>query len=89
MVKMISYDQIFTEIERQLINARRSNDEGEKREALAAIRSLSEVALGGSSKLPEKVVPKMLQTNQVQSLNSLEAKPLIEEDANGGSLFEF
>lgn len=76
-------------MERQLSNARRSTDENEMREALAAIRSLSEVALGGSSEMPEKVVPKMLKMNEVQSLNSLDAQPLVEKDANGGSLFDF
>ena len=86
---MISYDRIFEEMERQLINARRSTDEGEMREALAAIRSLSEVALGGSSGMPEKIVPKMLKMNEVQSLNSLEAKPMVEKGANGGSIFDF
>jgi len=86
---MISYDRILEEMERQLINARKSANDSEIREALSAIRSLSEVALGGSSEMPEKVEPKMIQMNEVQSLNSLEAQPLIEKDANGGSLFDF
>ena len=86
---MISYDRILEEMERQLIYARRSADEGEMREALAAIRSLSEVALGGSSGEPEKIVPKMLKMTEVQSLTSLDAKPLVEKGANGGSLFDF
>lgn len=86
---MISYDRILEEMERQLINARKSANDSEIREALSAIRSLSEVALGGSSEMPENVEPKMIQMNEVQSLNSLEAQPLIEKDANGGSLFDF
>lgn len=87
--KMISYDRILAEIERQLNTARRSADESEMREALAAIRSLSEVALSGSSGEPEKIVPKMLKMNEVQSLTSLEAKPMVEKGANGGSIFDF
>ena len=86
---MISYDRILGEMERQLIKARRSTDEGEMREALAAIRSLSEVALGGSPEEPEKIVPKMLKMNEVQSLTSLDAKPMVEKGANGGSIFDF
>ncbi|MBO1915424.1 DUF5327 family protein, partial [Microvirga sp. 3-52] len=44
---MISYNQIFLEMERQLSAAKKTEDEREMREALAAIRSLCEVALGG------------------------------------------
>lgn len=90
---MISYDRILVEMERQLNVARKSGDEREMRESLAAIRSLCEVALGGSSGGPKKVVPKMLGTNevqsQVQSFPSLESKPIVEDGANGGSIFDF
>ena len=86
---MISYDRVFVEMERQLNAARKTADEREMREALTAIRSLCEVALGGESTKVEQVMPKMLETPQVQSLTSLEAKPMIEEGANGGSLFDF
>ena len=39
-------------------------------------------------KREEKIVPKkMLATSQpVQSISSLEGQPLVEEDANGGSI---
>lgn len=86
---MISYDRILNEMERQLHTARRTTDKGEMREALAAIRSLCEVALDESAEREAKVIPKMLTTNKIQSISSLEAKPLEEEDANGGSLFDF
>lgn len=86
---MISYEQVFKEMERQLNIARQAGDEREMREALAAIRSLCEVGLGGSTKKVEQVIPKMLETPQVQSLTSLEAKPMKEDGANGNSLFDF
>ncbi|WP_399629365.1 YwdI family protein [Sporosarcina sp. SG10008] len=87
---MIPYDRIISEMERQLSVARRANDESTMREAFSAVRSLCEVALGGQSKREEKIVPKMLTTtNAVQSITSLEGKLLEEEDANGGSLFDF
>lgn len=86
---MISYDRVFVEMERQLNAARKTGDEREMREALTAIRSLCEVALGGESAKVEKVMPKILETPQVQSLTSLEAEPMKEEGANGDSLFDF
>ncbi|WP_186667998.1 YwdI family protein [Sporosarcina sp. BP05] len=87
---MIPYDRIISEMERQLSVARRTNEDSTMREAFAAVRSLCEVALGGESKREEKIVPKMLTTaSAVQSITSLDGKLLEEEDANGGSLFDF
>lgn len=87
---MIPYDRIMEEMERQLHIAKRSGDAQSMREALSAIRSLCEVALGGEVKREERIVPKMLATSQpATSISSLESKPLVEEDANGGSLFDF
>lgn len=92
---MISYDRIIAEMGRQLSVARQTNDEGAMREALSAIRSLCEVALSDgtglerASRPPEKVIPKMLSTSEVQSPTSFDGKLLEESDANGGSLFEF
>lgn len=87
---MIPYDRIIEEMERQLNIARRSGEEQAMREALSAIRSLCEVALGGEAKREEKIVPKMVASSQpVQPISSLEGKPLVEEDANGGSIFDF
>ncbi len=77
-------------MERQLSVAKRANEERAMREALSAVRSLCEVALGTNGvKQEEKFVPKMLVAPDVQSISSLEGKPLEEEDANGGSLFDF
>jgi len=77
-------------MERQLSVARRANDEIAMREAFSAVRSLCEVVLSGESKREEKIVPKMLTTaSSVQSITSLDGKLLEEEDANGGSLFDF
>ncbi|MFC5589224.1 YwdI family protein [Sporosarcina soli] len=87
---MIPYNRIMEEMERQLHVAKRSGDEQSMREALSAIRSLCEVALGGEVRREEKIVPRMLPTSQTaQSISSLESKPLVEEDANGGSIFDF
>lgn len=86
---MISYNQVFLEMERQLTAARKTKDEREMREALAAIRSLCEVALGGKSRNDDNVIPKMHTPQTVQPIQSLESKPMIEEGANGGSIFDF
>lgn len=86
---MISYNQLFLEMERQLNAAKKTEDEREMREALAAIRSLCEVALGGKPRNDEKIIPKVLSSHTVQPIQSLEAKPLEEDGANGGSIFDF
>lgn len=87
---MIPFERILSEMERQLSDARGTSDERKIREALSAVRSLCEVALGGEERQQEKIFPKMLAAEPaVQSLNSFEGKPLEEEDANGGSLFDF
>ena len=88
---VISYDRIISEMERQLSVAKHAHNERDMREALAAVRSLCEVALGGGggSKREEKIIPTRTAAAEVQSISSLEGKLLKEEDANGGSLFEF
>lgn len=93
---MISYQQVFKEIERQLQQAKTTNDVSAMRESLAAIRSLSEVALGGNH-TSERVTPKVEPSQaiaqsqpQSHSLTTLEAKPLEEDDgSNGSSIFDF
>ena len=71
---MIPYDRIIAEMERQLSAARQAGDERAMREALSAVRSLCEVALGGEVKREEKIVPKkcLQRVNAVQSISSLE-----------------
>lgn len=86
---MIPYNRILSEMERQLAIAKRSGDEHVMREALAAIRSLCEVALGVEVEREEKIVPKFTASNEGQSTASFEGTLLEEEDANGGSLFDF
>ncbi len=87
---MISYERILAEMERQLATAKQAQDESTIREALSAIRSLCEVTLTGEVKTAQRVVPKMLSAqSETQSLSSLEGTLLEEEDANGGSLFDF
>ncbi|CAM3137759.1 YwdI family protein [Filibacter tadaridae] len=87
---MIPYDRIILEMERQLSIAKRAGEERTMREALSAVRSLCEVALGDEVKQEKKIVPKMLSTgNEVKPLTSFEGTLLEEEDANGGSIFDF
>lgn len=89
---MISYQQVLKEIERQVQRAQNTNQESVIREALAAVRSLSEVALseesGGN---PRKIeTAPVIERVPVQSISSLESLPIEEEDgANGKSLFDF
>ncbi len=86
---MISYDQLFSEMSRQLSAAQRSADPHKMREALAAIRSLCEVGLGQEVETPPQKVPQMIAPPKMQSLTSLESRPLQEEGANGDSIFDF
>lgn len=87
---MISYERIVAEMERQLSVAKQARDESAIREALSAIRSLCEVTLSSEVKTEQRVVPKMLSVqSETQSLSPLEGTLLEEEDANGGSLFDF
>ncbi|MDS9472334.1 YwdI family protein [Sporosarcina pasteurii] len=89
---MISYNRVFEEMERQLMKAKHADNPNDMREALAAIRSLTEVALGGKNEIHDEMATNQIATPQaqpVQSLNSLEAAPLEEDGANGSSLFDF
>ncbi len=90
---MISYDRILLEMSHQLHVAQKTSNEQEVREAVAAIRSLCEVVLGGQAEKKVQVKPQASVLSQApiaQVPTSLEAKPLVEEDgANGGSLFDF
>lgn len=90
---MVPIERITEEMERRLHEAKTARDEGQRREAFAAIRSLAEVALGGrpQSRMPE-VKPMPLSGPQplpgVQPVP--QAAPKREEDgANGDSIFDF
>lgn len=87
---MIPYDRIILEIERQLGVAKRSADESAMREALTAVRSLCEVALGAESPRAEAYKAAPLEVAVApKTITSLESKPFVEKDANGGSIFDF
>lgn len=94
---MIAPERILVEMERQLELAKTANNEQAMREALTAISSLCQVVLG-SGVVPERttavkvdlsVPPTMMQQPTVSHVASLDSKPLIEKDANGGSIFDF
>lgn len=93
---MIAPERILLEMERQLSLAKTANNEQTMREALTAISSLCQVVLGSemvvaqtpSVKAELKVAP-IMQQPTVSQVTSLDSKPLIEKDANGGSIFDF
>lgn len=84
---MISYEQIAAEIERQLQSVHSTGDEHKMREAFSAIRALCEVALSTSE--IKSIQPKVLSTTNVQSSPRVGGELLAEDDANGGSIFDF
>lgn len=100
---MISYDMIIAELEKQLHHAKATQASQAKREALAAIRALCDVAL--QSETPKQLVPMQnsavispipsaIPNNQMMQQSSTMTPPtqanrLMEEDANGDSLFDF
>lgn len=93
---MISYQQVFEEIERQLKRAQHTNDVQSMRESLAAIQSLSTIALGSQVEKQEQPVTRQFPSAQltaqpqIQSLTSIDATALEEEDgSNGNSIFDF
>lgn len=87
---MIPIERILEEMERHLRAAKNAGDPAAQRESLAAIRALSEAALGSrpQSRIPEvKPVPLATQADQ-QAIRP--AVPKREEDgANGDSIFDF
>lgn len=80
---MISHQQILEQIEKQLQAARRKPDEQYVRESLAAIRALCDLALDTSPRdIPQAIsVPKIVESSN--------GKRVLEDDANGDSLFDF
>lgn len=89
---LIATERIIAEMERQLRNAKMANDEQAIREALTAISSLCEVVLGSEMTTESSVAtPTTMIAQQplVPAVSSLESKPLVEKDANGGSIFDF
>ncbi|WP_339252046.1 YwdI family protein [Sporosarcina sp. FSL W8-0480] len=91
---MITNERIIEEMERQLSYAKSAKDDQTVREALSAVRALCQVVLGGATtERPPKdepiITPRTMAISHKPLLSSLEAKHLDEEDANGGSIFDF
>lgn len=87
---MISTERIIEEMERQLKYAKAADDEAAVREALAAVRALCQIVLIGNEQKDEPVItPRTMAISHKPLLSSLEGRPLEEEDANGGSIFDF
>lgn len=97
---MISLDMIITQLEQQLTTAKNSQTEQQKRESLAAIRALCDVALQSptqKTQVAEVYMEKPKYEQQTQIIQ--QSAPIIstpnqvnklqEEDANGDSLFDF
>ncbi|MFC7365696.1 MULTISPECIES: YwdI family protein [Bhargavaea] len=87
---MIPIERILEEMERHLQAARSAGDPAAQRESIAAIRALSEAALGSRprNKLPE--VKPMPLTAPADPNGVSPAAPKREEDgANGDSIFDF
>jgi Family of unknown function (DUF5327) len=82
---MISYEQIFMQIDKQLQQAKITGNEQTKREALAAIRALCDLTLESvPSTQAKSVVQAMSVAPTIQQPVALK-----EDDANGESLFDF
>lgn len=97
---MISYDMIIAELEKQLLHAKQSQTDQQKREVLTAMKALCDVALQSKGSAPIQsqfvqptmmtaapVSPTMQQSAAVVLPNQV--NKLQEEDANGDSLFDF
>lgn len=93
---MISYDMIIAELEKQLQEAKHTQSEQKKREALSAIKALCDVALQSNTTaqtpsiqpmMTAALSPVMQQSTTV--ISPTQVKKLHEEDANGDSLFDF
>ncbi|WP_010302614.1 YwdI family protein [Kurthia senegalensis] len=94
---MISYDDVIQQIQKQALRAKEASNDSQKREQLAAIQALCEVALMGETieTAPSYVsqnAPMQTMVNQPiiqQATPVFESKKMVEADANGDSLFDF
>ncbi|PID15211.1 hypothetical protein CSV63_08550 [Sporosarcina sp. P34] len=87
---MITAAQMLGEMERQVRLAKQTQNEGARREAIYAVRTLCNLMLGDERpSVPS--IPQVIQTSAVHAtpITSLNEQPLREEDANGESLFDF
>lgn len=93
---MISYDHVIQQIQKHTLRAKEAVNESQKREQLAAIQALCEVALMDESvqtpSYSQQAVPMQpiaAQPMIQQAMPIVESKKMIEADANGDSLFDF
>lgn len=84
---MISNDQLLMQIDKQLQQAKITENEQTKRDALAAIRALCDLALESGSSLFPQTSPVVQSVSIAPSLQ--QPVKLKEDDANGESLFDF
>ncbi|MFS0690829.1 YwdI family protein [Sporosarcina sp. 179-K 8C2 HS] len=87
---MITTDRIIEEMQRQLNYAKTAEDDQAVREALTAIRALCQVVLASNDKKDEPIItPRTMAISHKPQISSLEGRHLEEDDANGGSIFDF
>lgn len=100
---MISTTRILEELQRQLTNAKTTSDEATMRESIAAMQSLCGLILREKNPHPPdgklkgnelthgvtSIGMSSMKENGAPIQPGLEGKVLDEEDANGGSLFDF
>ncbi len=90
---MIAVTHVLDELQKQLAKAKNSSDEQEIRESLAAMQSLCGLVLGakdaGGSSVTSRTPAAAPSIPAVPVSSPMEGKLLEEEDANGGSLFDF
>lgn len=84
---MISNEQLLMQIDKQLQQAKITSNEQTKREALAAIRVLCDLALESGPSLFSQVPSGVHEIPNAPTIQQPVA--LKEEDANGESLFDF
>ena len=87
---MIPIERILEEMERHLCAAKSAGDPAEQRESLAAIRALSEAALGSRTRNPIPEVKPVPLAVPADTPGVPAVAPKREEDgANGDSIFDF
>lgn len=91
---MIAVTHVLDELQKQLTKAKNASDEQEIRESLAAMQSLCGLVLGtkdepSGQSFTAPVVSSAPSVPLLAQSGPLEGKHLEEEDANGGSLFDF
>jgi len=87
---MIPTERIIEEMERQLKYAKAADDDAAVREALAAVRALCQIVLVGNEQKEEPIItPRTMAISHKPMLPGLDGQPLVEDDANGGSIFDF